>query len=328
MQLLNPYWLLIAILLIPAAILYFRQKGGGGKMVFSNFRQMRFRASWKFLIPGILDIIAILVAIVALARPVSLERTVTPPIEGKDIIVALDISGSMEALDFQPKNRIEAAKKVIESFVKGRSSDRLGLVFFARDSFLQVPLTTDYDIFVELLSRLKTGVIEDGTAIGNGLGLALSKLSGSKAKSRVIILLTDGDNNAGNLSPVTAAEMAAGENVKIYSILIGTDKAVPFPTGRDFFGNDTFQNIKMPINPALLKKISEKSGGKFYQSISTDELKKAFKDIDELEKSPVPARKLKIYNEYAPFFIVAAILLLSLARIFAVIFRLYPEVER
>ncbi|HNW81514.1 MAG TPA: VWA domain-containing protein [bacterium] len=328
MQFLSPYWLLLSILIIPAAYLHLRLKGSSGQMIYSNFRNLRNRASWKFLLPGIIDAVAILVAIVALARPVSLEKTVTPPIEGKDIIVALDISGSMEALDFQPKNRIEAAKKVIESFVKGRSSDRLGLVFFAKESFLQVPLTTDYDVFIELLSRLKTGVIEDGTAIGNGLGLALSKLSNSKAKSRVIIILTDGDSNAGNLSPETAAEMAAKEGVKIYSILIGTDKAVPFPTGKDFFGNDTFQNIQMKTNPGLLKKISEKSGGKFYQSISTDQLKKAFKDIDELEKSPVPARKLKIYNEYAPYFILFSILLLCLARFAALIFKLYPEVER
>ncbi|HRZ78964.1 MAG TPA: VWA domain-containing protein [bacterium] len=328
MQFLDPLYLLTALLLIPAVYLHLRFRGQSGRMIYSNFRNIRARASWKFMLPFLFDILAILAAITALARPVSLERTVTPPVEGKDIMVALDISGSMEALDFQPKNRIEAAKKVIESFVKGRSSDRLGLVFFARESFLQVPLTTDYDIFSELLSRLKTGVIEDGTAIGNGLGLALSKLSGSKAKSRIIILLTDGDSNAGNLSPLTAADIAAKEGVKVYSILIGTDKPVPFPTGKDFFGNDTYQNIKMPINPGLLKQISEKSGGKFYQSISTDELKKAFKDIDELEKSPVPARKLKIYNEYAPYFIILSIILLCLARVSALVFRLYPEVER
>lgn len=328
MQFLNPYWLLLAIPLILTAFFYLKKKGASSSMLFSNFRSMRSAASWKFFLPGLLDIAAILFAVIALARPVSLEKTITPPVEGKDIVVVLDISGSMEALDFQPKNRIEAAKTVIESFVKGRSSDRLGLVFFSKESFLQVPLTTDYDIFIELLSRLKTGVIEDGTAIGNGLGLALSRLSSSKAKSRVIILLTDGDNNAGNLSPETASDLAAKEGVKIYSILIGTDKAVPFPTGKDIFGNDTFQKIQMKTNPGLLKEVSKKSGGKFYQSISTEELKKAFKDIDELEKSPVPARRLKIYNEYAPFFIIAAILLLCLARISAVIFKLYPEVER
>lgn len=328
MMLLNPLWL---ILLLPALILfplYLKGKGVKSSMVFTNFGSARKNASFNVMCPWILDIIAICLAIFALARPVSLEKTVTPPVEGKDIIIVLDVSGSMEALDFQPKNRIEAAKSVIESFVKGRASDRLGLVFFAKESFLQVPLTTDYDIFIELLSRLKTGVIEDGTAIGNGLGLALSRLENSKAKSRVMILLTDGDNNAGNLSPLTAADYAGKMGVKIYSILIGTDEAVPFPTGKDFFGRDSFQKVQMKTNPDLLRQISTVSNGKFYQSISTEELKKAFKDIDELEKTPIPSKRLKIYNEYAPFFIVASVLLICLARILSMFLRLYPEVER
>ena len=193
---------------------------------------------------------------------------------------------------------------------------------------MQVPLTTDYDIFNELLSRVTTGVIEDGTAIGNGLGLALSRLESSKAKSKVIILLTDGDNNSGNISPETAAEIAAKQGVKIYSILIGTNGEVPFPAGRDIFGRETFQKVTMKINPGLLHNISEKSGGKFYQSISTEELEKAFKDIDDLEKSPIPARKLKIYNEYASIFIMLSIIFIVLARISSMIFKVYPEVER
>lgn len=328
MMLLNP---LMLILIIPAfiiALLQIRFKRGKFSMSYTNFRNKRKEASLLYFAPQIFDFLAITAAVFALARPVSLEKTITPPVEGKDIIVALDVSGSMEALDFQPKNRIEAAKNVVEHFVKGRTSDRLGLVFFARDSFLQVPLTTDYDIFIELLSRLKTGVIEDGTAIGNGIGLALSRLENSKAKSRIIILLTDGDSNAGNISPLAAADYAAKNGVKIYSILIGTDAEVQFPAGKDFFGRDTFQKVRMKTNPELLKKISNVSGGKFYQSISTEELEKAFKDIDALEKSPIPARKLKIYNEYAPLFIVFAIILLSLARLLALKFRIYPEVER
>lgn len=328
MMLLDPLWLLLIIPALITGAFQIRSKGSKFSMHYTNFKNGRKRASLVYFLPVFLDALALITAIFALARPVSLERTVTPPVEGKDIIVALDVSGSMEALDFQPKNRIEAAKSVIESFVKGRSSDRLGLVFFARDSFLQVPLTTDYDIFIELLSRLKTGVIDDGTAIGNGVGLALSRLENSKAKSRIIILLTDGDSNAGNIGPMAAAEHAAKQGVKIYSILIGTDAVVPFPAGKDFFGRDTFQKVPVKTNPELLKKMSEVSGGKFYQSISTEELKKAFSDIDQLEKSPVPARKLKIYNEYAPMFIMLAIILIILARLSALKFRIYPEVER
>jgi Ca-activated chloride channel family protein len=144
----------------------------------------------------------------------------------------------------------------------------------------------------------------------------------------VIILLTDGDNNSGNISPETAADIAAKQGVKVYSILIGTDAEVPFPAGKDLFGRDTFQKVRMKTNPELLRNISAKSGGRFYQSISTEELEKAFKDIDELEKSPIPARKLKIYNEYASDFIVLALAFIVFARILSMIFKVYPEVER
>jgi Ca-activated chloride channel homolog len=327
MFLLNPLYL-VCLIFIPIVIILKNRKNAGVSVLFSNFCSYRERSSVKYRVPAVLDTAAVFLAIVALARPVSLEKEISPPVEGKDIIIALDVSGSMEALDFQPDNRIEAAKTVIKDFVKTRKSDRLGLVFFARDSFLQVPLTTDYDIFNELLARLKTGVVEDGTAIGNGIGLALSRLQQSKAKSRLIILLTDGDNNAGNISPVTAAEIAAKEGVKIYSILIGTDEPVPFPTGKDMFGRDTFRKVHIKTDPELLKKISSMSEGRFYQSISTEELQKAFFDIDQLEKSPVPARSIKIYKEYAPRFILFAMLLICLARMVALLFRVYPEVER
>ncbi len=325
---LEPLFLLLWIPLVLLAVGLIKSKTKRNSVAFTNFHNLRSKANAKYFLPQFFDFIALFILVFALARPVTLEKTVTPPVEGKDIMIALDVSGSMEALDFQPKNRITAAKNIIEEFVKGRKSDRLGLVFFAKESFLQVPLTTDYDIFNELLARVTTGVIEDGTAIGNGLGLALSRLESSKAKSKVIILLTDGDNNSGNISPETAANLAAEQGVKVYSILIGTNGLVPFPAGKDFFGRDTFQKVQMKVNPELLRNISTKSGGKFYQSISTEELQKAFKDIDELEKSPIPARKLKIYNEYAPDFIILAMIFVLLARIFAIIFKVYPEVER
>ena len=215
MKFLDPYALIL--LAVPLILIVVKVRTGGGfvRTFFTNFRSMRSQVSAAYFLPQFFDVAALILLIVALARPVSLEKTIVPPVEGKDIMVVLDVSGSMEALDFQPKNRIEAAKLVIKNFIKGRHSDRLGLVFFAKDSFLQVPLTTDYDVYQELLSRLKTGVIEDGTAIGNGVGLALSRLESSKAKSRVVILLTDGDNNAGNLSPETASEIAKKEGIKI-----------------------------------------------------------------------------------------------------------------
>lgn len=328
MKFLDPYYLLLLALPLILAVWKIRIGDGSARTYFTNFQSMRSSVSSAYFFPQLIDIVALILAITALARPVSLEKTIVPPVEGKDIMVVLDVSGSMEALDFQPKNRIEAAKLVIKDFIKSRSSDRLGLVFFAKDSFLQVPLTTDYDVYLELLSRLKTGVIEDGTAIGNGVGLALSRLENSKAKSRIVILLTDGDNNAGNLSPETAAQIAKREGIKIYSILIGTDKPVKFPAGKDFFGRQSFQTIKIKTNPDLLKMMAETSNGKFYQSISTEDLQRVFKDIDSLEKSPVPSRKLKIYNEYAVVFIGLSILLILLARLLSLLFKVFPEVER
>ena len=328
MKFLDPYALILLVVPLILAVVKVRTGGGFVRTFFTNFRSMRSPVSAAYFFPQFFDVTALILLIIALARPVSLEKTIVPPVEGKDIMVVLDVSGSMEALDFQPKNRIEAAKLVIRNFIKGRHSDRLGLVFFAKDSFLQVPLTTDYDVYQELLSRLKTGVIEDGTAIGNGVGLALSRLEGSKAKSRVVILLTDGDNNSGNLSPETASEIAKKEGIKIYSILIGTNKPVKFPAGKDFFGRQSYQTIQMKTNPDLLRKMAETSGGKFYQSISTEELKKAFSDIDSLEKSPVPSRKLKIYNEYAVIFIGISMILIVLARLLSLLFKVYPEVER
>lgn len=329
MNFLNPEYFAL-ILLLPLAVYFFKGRKSGklSFLQFSNFGGIRQQADSRQKLLGFFDVIAALCLVTALARPVSLEKVVTPPVEGKDIMVALDVSGSMEALDFQPKNRMEAAKTVVEQFVNARKTDRLGLVFFSKDSFLQVPLTTDYTMYINLLRRIKTGVIEDGTAIGNGLGLAISRLEDSKTKSRLIILLTDGDNNSGNLSPEAAADIAKKYGIKVYTILIGTDKPVPFPAGKDIFGRDAYQNVQMKTNPALLQKIADTTGGRFYKSISTEELKNTFAEIDKLEKSPVPAKKFKLYSEFAPYFIIAGILLLLIARLLAVLFPLYPEVER
>lgn len=329
MELLHPTYLL-ALLAWPLLWLIFRgrRRDGGGILHFTDFAGMRRAADGRWRICRLFDLLAFILLVIAFARPVSLDKVITPPVEGKDIMVTLDVSGTMTALDFQPKNRMEAAKGVIEQFVRERKSDRLGLVFFAKESFLQVPLTTDYTMFVNLLQRLTTGVIDDGTAIGNGLGLALSRLEDSKAKSRLVILLTDGDNNSGNVSPEAAADIAKKLGIKIYTILIGTDKPVPYPAGKDIFGRDAYQTVQVKTNPDLLKRLAETTGGKFYRSISTDELRRAFNDIDKLEKSPVPAQKYKLYDEFAPYFIALALLFILIGRFFALLFPLYPEVER
>jgi len=329
MSFIDPLYLVaLPLLLLVGSATYLILRNRSTTLLFPDLPGLRRTADSRHHLCRVFDAIALVLLTLALARPVSLEKVITPPVEGKDIMIALDISGSMEALDFQPKNRIEAAKEVIEQFVKSRSSDRLGLVFFAKESFLQVPLTTDYTMFINLLRKLETGVIEDGTAIGNGLALAISRLEQSKAKSRLVILLTDGDNNSGNVSPEAAAQAAKDLGIKVYTILIGTNKPVPFPAGKDIFGRDTYQTVTMKVNPDLLKTIAETTDGRFYSSISTDELKRAFAEIDKLEKSPLPAQKYKLYEEFAPWFILAAILLVLIGRFIALLLPLYPEVER
>ena len=326
MRFLNPWALLLLVFVAAPFIARWRLKGS--RILFSNWNNIRKTAGAHWEFPLLFDAVAIALLVFALARPVNLDKVITPPVEGKDIMIALDVSGSMEALDFKPHNRLEAAKKVIEQFVKGRTNDRIGLVFFAGDAYLQVPLTMDYGMFAMLTNRLKTGVIEDGTAIGNGLGLALSRLDESSAKSRLLILLTDGANNAGNVSPDNAAEIAKKIGVKIYPILIGTDKEVPFPAGKNLFGRMSYRQVKMKTDPALMKRLAEATGGTFFQSLDTKELQKSFAQIDTLEKSPIPSKTYRTYKEYAQQLIIFAMILILLARIFALIFPLFPEVER
>lgn len=326
MQFLNPWALLLLIFVVAPFVV--RLRFHDARILFSNWNHLRKSAKLYWEMPLLLDAIAIALLVFALARPINLDKVITPPVEGKDIMIALDVSGSMEALDFKPDNRLEAAKQVITQFVKGRTNDRIGLVFFAGDAYLQVPLTMDYGMFTTLMTRLKTGVIEDGTAIGNGLGLALSRLDESKTKSRLLILLTDGANNAGNISPENAADIAKKIGVKIYPILIGTDKPVQFPAGKDLFGRMRYQKVKMKTDPALMKRLAQKTGGTFFQSLDTKELRNSFATIDKLEKSPIPAKTYRTYKEHAQQLIIAAMILLLIARIFAILFPLFPEVER
>ncbi len=326
MRFLNPWFLILLVAVIFVFLPVVTKRGS--RVLFSNFNGLRSSASFLSLIPVFFDALAVILLVVALARPVSVDKVITPPVEGKDIMIALDVSGSMEALDFKPHNRLEAAKKVIDQFIKGRRNDRIGLVFFAGESYLQVPLTSDYGMFSTLMRRLKTGVIEDGTAIGNGLGLALSRLEESKAKSKVIILLTDGANNAGNVTPEETAKIAKKMGVKIYPILIGTDKPVPFPAGKDLFGRMTYQKVSMKTDPDLMKMLASTTGGTFFRSLDTKDLERSFAKIDALEKSPLPAKTYRTYKEYAVYLILAAMILILLARLAALLFPIYPEVER
>ena len=224
----------------------------------------RTRLVW---LPPVLQMAAIALAVLALARPqvpsaARRHRTV----EGIDLAIALDLSTSMEAADLRPKNRLQAAKQVLTDFLDHRSNDRVALVAFAGQAYTQVPLTLDYGVLKNVVAQLSTRKIEDGTAIGDALGVALNRLRDSTAKSRAVVLITDGENNAGRLSPADAAKLAQELHIPVYTILIGKGGLVPMPVGRDAFGEVAYQNVEIPVNPTLLQSIAKTTGGQFYRA--------------------------------------------------------------
>ncbi|HEY4185416.1 MAG TPA: VWA domain-containing protein [Polyangia bacterium] len=255
-------------------------------------------------LPTVLRLFAVVLLAVALARPQTSRATSDLELEGIDIVIALDISGSMQETDLAP-NRLDAAKMVIERFVRQRPNDRLALVVFGRDAYTHVPLTLDHGTFLRMLGELQVGIIDGrGTAIGNGIGVALNRLRHSEAKSKVIIVLTDGDNNAGNISPIQAARFAQTLGVKIYTILAGDNGASgPDPTdGRQ----------RQPVNPKLLEEIASMTGGAPYLATDTKALAKNFQSIlEDLEKSRLHDRGV-LYGELFPKFLGPAFLALLL----------------
>jgi Ca-activated chloride channel family protein len=192
----------------------------------------------------------------------------------------------MEAGDFRPQNRLHVAKEVLSEFITNRVNDRIGLVVFAGAAYTQAPLTLDYGVLKEVLRQLRTRVLEDGTAIGDALATALNRLRDSEAKSRVVVLITDGDNNAGKISPLDAASMAKSLHIPIYTILVGKGGKVPFPQGTDLFGNTVWRETEIPINPELLQDIADTTGGEYYRATDPEGLKRGLqKVLDSLERS-------------------------------------------
>ena len=228
--------------------------------------------------------LAVALLIIALARPQNFSSGENIYTEGIDIAMVLDISGSMLAEDLKP-NRIEAAKDVIDNFIKGRTSDRIGLVIFARDSFTQCPLTVDYSVLRNLLSQVKSGMIEDGTAIGNAIANGVNRLKDSKAKSKVIILLTDGVNNSGEVDPVFAAQIAKTFGIRIYTIGVGTKGEAPYPVQTPF--GTRYQMIPVEIDESVLQQISKITDGEYFRATDNKTLEDIYDKIDKLEKSKV-----------------------------------------
>lgn len=270
--------------------------------------------SWRMTIYQLMPFLRLIVfafLVTALARPqkVSAEREYTT--KGVDIVISLDISGSMLAEDFKPENRLAVAKQEAAKFVRGRENDRIGLVVFARKAFTQCPLTLDYEVLIELLQDIQTGMIADGTAIGMGLATAVNRLRDSKAKSKVVILITDGSSNAGNIDPITAAELAKAFGVKVYAICIGRGGLVPFPINDPLFGKRYVQ-AEVDIDEMTLKRIADITGGLFFRARDSRALGEIYEKINALEKTEIKVKEYRSFDELFNYFLIPGLLFLLL----------------
>ena len=309
----SPYYLWLLTLLVPMIGYYVWRtlQGGAAIRISSVAGVVRAPKTVRYYLrhlPFALRAAAFALLVVALARPQDVEQNVRTNTEGIDIMLAIDVSGSMLARDFKP-DRITAAKEVAGSFIADRYGDRIGLVAFAGEAFTQSPLTTDQSTLQTLLARIRSGLIEVGTAIGNGLATAINRLRESEAKSKVIILLTDGVNNRGEIAPLTAAEIAKAQGIRVYTIGVGTEGMAPYPA-IDMFGNITFVNQKVEIDEKTLTAISDMTGGKYFRATDKAKLKAIYDEINQLEKSKVEETEHVSYHELYLAWVLAALGLL------------------
>lgn len=263
-----------------------------------------------------LSALSLVLLLVALAGPRVAQTSEEIEGEGIDIILSLDISGSMRSLDFQPQDRLGAAKTVIREFIEGRPNDRIGLVVFAARAFTQCPLTLDHQVLAGFLDEIEVGLIDDGTAIGLGLATAVSRLKHSDSPSKTVILLTDGVNNVPTLEPETAAELARSLDVRVYAIAIGRQGLVPYPVDDPVFGRRTRQ-VETKIDVDLLRRISEQTGGRMFEATNPDALQQVFDTIDELETARYQTRISTWYRERMAWFALPALLLLVIEELLA-----------
>ena len=293
-------WILYFLFIIPLLVGWYIWQGRkkSSAITYSSLKIFKsvpktFRERLRHL-PFILRMIALAFLIIALARPQNFSAGQSINAEGIDIAIVLDISGSMLAEDFKP-NRLEAAKNVIDNFIQGRTTDRIGLVIFSREAFTQCPLTIDYSVLRNLLSDIKSGMITDGTAIGNAIANGVNRLRNSDAKSRVIILLTDGVNNAGEVDPVSAAEIAATFGIRIYTIGVGTRGEAPYPVQTPF--GMRYQMVPVEIDEVLLKKIANLTGGEYFRATNNRTLQEIYNKIDKMEKTKIEITSYKNAKE-------------------------------
>lgn len=310
----NPDLLWLLVVLLPVIAYYiWRDKKSRPSLQLSTLAGLsQFSSGWKNILYHALmvfRVLAIAMMIIALARPQSTASWENVSSEGIDIVLALDISSSMLAEDFKP-NRLEASKDVAMEFIAGRRDDRIGLVVFSGESFTQCPLTSDHAVLLNLFQDIESGMIEDGTAIGLGLANAVSRLKESDAKSKVVILLTDGVNNQGEIAPLTAAEIAKTFGIRVYTIGVGTLGNAPYPF-KTAFGIQ-YQNIPVKIDEEVLREIAQLTDGQYFRATNNDKLKSIYQEINELEKTKIEVREVSSKTEEFHWLALIALALLAL----------------
>ncbi|MDR3608042.1 MAG: VWA domain-containing protein [Oligoflexia bacterium] len=313
------WYFLLALVLIPLLHRWWMGRGRPARVSFS-LPVPREAASWnpQFMIQ-VIKYVGLALMLVAIARPQTSYRNTERTVSGVDIMMLLDLSASMNIEDLGERSRIDIAKQTMEDFVKGRQNDRIGFVAFSGEPLTMAPPTLDYGVVLKALSDAHIGLLRDGTAIGDGLALAVSHLRNSKAKSRVVVLLTDGDNNLGEVDPATAGEIAAGYGIRVYTIAIGKEGRVKMPirTQTPFGGTvTTYQFFDNALNPELLQQIAKVTNGRFYRVTDEETLQGVFHEIDQLEKSEIKSTEKVKYDDNYGLPLKWAFVLLSIGLVF------------
>ncbi|MFH0755745.1 MAG: VWA domain-containing protein [Bacteroidota bacterium] len=320
---------LYALILIPVMIGWYIWRGrkSTSSMTLSGFENLDERVGssriWLRHLLFVFRLVMVILVVIAMARPQSSNQWEQVTTEGIDIVMCMDVSGSMRAMDFRP-NRLEAAKNVGIEFVNARPNDRFGLVVFAGESFTQCPMTTDRAVMINFLKEIDFGIIEDGTAIGMGLATAVNRIKESNAISKVIILLTDGVNNRGDVGPLTAAEIAASYGIRVYTVGVGTQGNAPVPV-QDAFGRTVTRSMPVEIDEDVLKKIAESTDGTYFRATDNHKLREIYQQIDEMEKTRLDVKQFsKKKEEYFPFLLTAMLILMFEMMLRYTIFRTIP----
>ena len=313
-------FLLLLFLLLPLSAWLKGRRGSSPAFVYSSVKLVAGLAGAKRSRAGAVLLalrwLALAVLLGALAQPRLMKSTTQVKASGVDIVAALDLSGSMISEDFEVRgervNRFDMARSVLKGFIDQRPNDRIGLVLFASQAYIGTPLTLDHDFLHENLDRLEIGAIDqNSTAIGDGLGTAVNRLRDLKAKSKIVILMTDGQNNAGKLDPLVAAEAAAAMKVKVYTVGIGLRGQAPMPA-RDMFGRKVYQMVAVDIDEDTLQKIADKTGGRYYRADNAEKFRQIYAEIDKLEKTEATINKYTEYKELFPWLVTGGLLVLLL----------------